>query len=198
MVNWPRGRVRRLSGSRLRAAGRAVVAVAVISAMTATTGAVAAGASIRNDQGPNSVAAFYRAPVPENPEPAGSIIRTEVIPADNQLPAGATAYRVLYHSQTITGADVIVSGMVVVPGGRPPRGGFPIVSWAHATTGVASECSPSVTGFSSIPSLTWMLDHHMVVAATDYQGLGGPATHPYLVGVSEAQNVLDAIAAGRR
>jgi hypothetical protein len=32
------------------------------------------------------------------------------------LPTGATAYRILYHSETDTGADVAVSGMVVLPG----------------------------------------------------------------------------------
>ena len=47
--------------------------------------------------------------------------------------------------------------MVVVPGGRPPAGGFPIVSWAHGTTGVASGCAPSVTGTSTLPYLAALL-----------------------------------------
>ncbi len=37
----------------------------------------------------------------------------------------------------------------------------------------------------------------MIVVATDYQGLGTPGIHPYLVGQSEAQGVLDAARAAR-
>ena len=37
----------------------------------------------------------------------------------------------------------------------------------------------------------------MIVAATDYQGLGTPGSSPYLVGHSEAQGVLDAARAAR-
>ena len=87
--------------------------------------------------------------------------------------------------------------MVVVPGGRPPAGGFPIVSWAHGTTGVASGCAPSVTGTSTIPDLAALLKDREIVAATDYRGLGAPGEHPYLVGTSEAEDVLDAARAAR-
>jgi pimeloyl-ACP methyl ester carboxylesterase len=141
--------------------------------------------------------AFYRIPSPLGPAPPGSIIRSSVIDAAGQLPAGATAYRVIYHSQSITGADIAVSGLVVVPGGTPPANGFPIVSWAHGTAGLADQCAPSLGGLSSISYLSSLLNHRMIVAATDYQGLGTPGNHPYLVGQSEAQGVLDAARAAR-
>src|SRR5262249_11779323 len=37
-----------------------------------------------------------------------------------------------------------------------------------------------------------------VVVATDYEGLGTPGTHPYLVGESEARGVLDIIRAAHQ
>jgi pimeloyl-ACP methyl ester carboxylesterase len=37
-----------------------------------------------------------------------------------------------------------------------------------------------------------------IVVATDYEGLGTPGTHTYLVGRSEGANVLDAIRAARQ
>jgi alpha-beta hydrolase superfamily lysophospholipase len=144
-----------------------------------------------------AIDAFYRVPSPLGAAPPGSIIRSAVLPADDQLPAGATAYRVLYHSQSTTGADIAVSGLVVVPGGAPPTGGFPIASWAHGTTGLADGCAPSLEGPASISYLTSLLDDRMIVVATDYQGLGTPGLHPYLVGQSEAQGVLDAARAAR-
>jgi len=42
-----------------------------------------------------------------------------------------------------------------------------------------------------------MLARGYVVVATDYEGLGDPGVHPYLVGVSEAYAVLDSVRAAR-
>ena len=157
----------------------------------------AAGAGAHGSGGPGSTAGFYRTPGPLPQAPPGAIVRSVVIPSAGLLPEGATAYRVLYHSQSIAGADIAVSGVVVVPGGTPPPGGFPIVAWAHGTTGLSDQCAPSLSGFASIPSLTTFLDRGMIVAATDYEGLGTPGIHPYLVGQSEAQSVLDSARAAR-
>ena len=141
--------------------------------------------------------AFYLAPRPLPPAPAGTVIRSQQLPAGGTLPAGARAYRVLFHSTSISGSDIAESGLVVVPGGSPPPGGFPIVSWAHGTTGVAGGCAPSLQGTSSLPDLRSLIRDRVIVAATDYEGLGGPGVHPYLVGLSEAQGVLDAARAAR-
>ena len=129
--------------------------------------------------------------------PAGTVIRSQAAAGGPTLPAGARAYRVLYHSTSASGGDLAESGVVVVPGGTPPAGGFPIVSWAHGTTGVASGCAPSVTGTSTLPYLAALLRNGDIVAATDYRGLGAPGQHPYLVGTSEAEDVLDAARAAR-
>ena len=42
-----------------------------------------------------------------------------------------------------------------------------------------------------------MLAHGYVVVATDYEGLGTPGVHAYLVGLSEARAVLDSVRAAR-
>lgn len=140
---------------------------------------------------------FYRAPSPLPVAPPGSVIRSQIIAPDDRLPGGASAYRVVYDSESAGGTEVAVSGMVVVPGGPPPPGGFPIVSWAHGTTGLAPSCAPSLEGPASIPYLAPLLDHRMIVVATDYPGLGTPGPDSYLVGKSEAQAVLDAARAAR-
>jgi pimeloyl-ACP methyl ester carboxylesterase len=146
---------------------------------------------------PPAAGSFYAVPAPLAPQPPGTVIRSDRIDPDLKLPAGASAYRVIYHSETVDGADVAVSGVVVVPGGRPPAGGFPIVSWAHGTTGLADQCAPSLEGLGSISYLIPLLDRRMIVVATDYQGLGAPGGSSYLVGQSEGQNVLDAARAAR-
>jgi pimeloyl-ACP methyl ester carboxylesterase len=97
---------------------------------------------------------------------------------------------------------------VSVPKGTPPKGGWPVVTFAHGTTGIAPQCAPSRdTGPGSgadgadlgiAPLLnTWIKDGYAVVR-TDYEGLGGPGVHPYLIGRSEGYGVLDIVRAARQ
>ncbi|MGA2836330.1 MAG: alpha/beta fold hydrolase [Acidimicrobiales bacterium] len=144
-----------------------------------------------------ALASFYRPPDPLPYAPAGSVIRTQQIPAGSGLPSGTRAYRILYHSTSGSGGDLAESGIAVVPGGTPPPGGFPVVSWAHGTTGVASGCAPSLEGTATLPDLAGLIHDRDIVVATDYRGLGAPGLHPYLVGDSEGEDVLDAARAAR-
>ncbi len=170
-----------------------------------TTGGVgtASGSGRSPDVGPtdgarlDGLAGFYAPPLTLGAAPPGSLVRSEVMDTGGSLPPGATAYRVVYDTTSLSGSLVAVSGVIVVPGGVPPRGGFPIVSWAHGTTGVAVSCAPSLSGLSGIPSLTALVEARMIVVATDYPGLGVAGPDPYLVGQSEAQSVLDIARAAR-
>jgi secretory lipase len=145
---------------------------------------------------------FYAAPDPLPDGPPGSVIWAEPVAA----PDGARAWRVLYHSRTVSDEDVAVSGLVIAPDREPPPGGFPVIAYAHGTTGLADTCAPSrraqplgtaddTTGELPVPPF-W--DAGYVVAATDYEGLGTPGPHPYLVGGSEGRGVLDSIRAARQ
>ena len=55
----------------------------------------------------------------------------------------ATNDTVLYTQVGVKGKLVPVSGIVSVPKGTPPKGGWPVVAYAHGTTGIASQCAPS-------------------------------------------------------
>ncbi|MBS0232478.1 MAG: alpha/beta fold hydrolase [Proteobacteria bacterium] len=137
---------------------------------------------------------FYQASPREIAGPPGSIIRTEPM-RDSWY--GAHTVRVLYRSTGLKGEPIAVSGAVIVPGGSPPPGGWPVVGWAHPTTGIVPHCAPTlaVFFFQQIPGLRMMLEHGFAIAATDYPGLGTPGPHPYLVGESEGRAVLDSIRA---
>jgi pimeloyl-ACP methyl ester carboxylesterase len=114
------------------------------------------------------------------------------------VPAGATVWRILYHSTTIYGADVAESGYVIAPAAPAPAGGYPVIAWAHGTSGFAAACGPSlfadlIGGPYLLPALARYLAAGYVVSAADYQGLGVPdGVHPYLLGASEGRSVLDA------
>ncbi len=159
--------------------------------------------TVTDDVGATGIPAFYTPPDPLPAGAPGALIRTEKVVDVPGVPAGATVWRVLFHSRSIYGQDIAESGYVVVPGTAPPPGGFPILSWAHGTTGFAGICAPSLftsqggVGPYLVPGLRDYLDAGFVVAATDYQGLGTPGIHPYLLGDSEGRSVLDAARAAR-
>jgi acetyl esterase/lipase len=141
--------------------------------------------------------AFYDATAAEIENgPPGSVIREEPMRA---TPPGGIAHRVLYRSTSPEGKKIAVSGVVITPPGEPPQGGWPVVAWAHPTTGIVPRCAPSLAIFvyQQIAGSRPLTEKGYVIAATDYPGLGTPGPHPYLVGVSEARAVIDSVRAAR-
>jgi pimeloyl-ACP methyl ester carboxylesterase len=124
----------------------------------------------------------------------GQIIASEELAS----PTGTRAWFVVYASTGLDGEPVPVSGIVLAPSAAAPEGGFPVVAWAHATTGIADQCAPSKEGLDGIPlEVRGLVEQGYVVTATDYEGLGTTGIHPYIVGKSEGRSVLDSILAAQ-
>jgi len=87
-----------------------------------------------------------------------------------------------------------VSGFFALPAGDAPAGGWPLIAWAHGTVGLADRCAPSANAEADAlaQALTAI---GFAVVATDFEGLGTPGIHPYIVGPSEGYGVLDSIRA---
>ena len=151
---------------------------------------------------------FYSEPdIPAN-SPLGNVLRVEYIRAYTRAqvadaagialsPYGAALYRVLYLSQTPASTPQVVSGLMIVPDGTAPAGGFPVIAYGHGTTGMADSTAPSRTTLGVADLLSWVARGYMI-SATDYAGLGMPGLHPYLVGEVAAYSVLDAARAALR
>jgi predicted esterase len=135
-------------------------------------------------------------PLPEGEH--GTLLRYQ--PIEGYDVEGATAWRVMYLSESVPGDPIAVTGSVLVPTGDAPSGGRKLVTIAHGTTGIADECAPSRNPTSSELTLAAgsFAASGYVVAMTDYEGLGTPGRHPYLVGESEGRSVLDAAAAAQQ
>ncbi len=145
------------------------------------------------------ISGFYTPPSNLPNEPAGTLIRYQKVTGVPQVPAGATAYRIMFISRTIYNKEIPESGYAIIPTTKAPAGGYTVLSWAHGTTGVAQICAPSLFGGPLMPGLSNFLADNFLIAATDYEGLGTSVTiHPYLVGQSEGQGVLDAAKAVRQ
>lgn len=119
-------------------------------------------------------------------------------------PAGTKGWRILYGSQSVGGDPIAVSGLLFVPDPppAPARRPMPVLALAHGTTGLGDKCAPSRVVAGGGPSEANSLppevlkDH--VVVATDYEGLGTPGVHPYVVGLSSARSILDSIRVAQR
>jgi pimeloyl-ACP methyl ester carboxylesterase len=114
-------------------------------------------------------------------------------------PAGSKQYQLLYSSRSTEGAPIAVSGFAFIPAGTPPSDGWPVLSYAHGTVGIADKCAPSQKiGLVEQAIATLFNAQGIAVVATDYEGLGTPNRHPYLVGESEGRGVLDIVSAARQ
>jgi alpha-beta hydrolase superfamily lysophospholipase len=185
------GRTTRMTGSR-------VVPIALVLGLVAMAGC-SGSADRRVVEGEiesRTEGTFYEPPSPLAAGQPGALIRSEDLFG---APDGSRAWRILYHSTDVTGADIAVSGVVLAPDGDAGRGDRPIVSWGHPTTGAAERCAPSlgVDPFILIEGLHELLSAGYVVVATDYSGMGAPGPDSYLIGTTEGRNVLDAARAAR-
>ncbi|WP_198169760.1 alpha/beta fold hydrolase [Agromyces laixinhei] len=137
---------------------------------------------------------FYTIPTPMPEGEPGALVRSEPLPS---APDGVDAWRVLYHSTDLDGADILVSGVVAAPDAAAPDGGRTVVSWGHPTTGTRERCAPSVgiDPFDLIEGMGELIDRGYIVAATDYSGMGAAGPDSFLVGLTEGRNVLDAVRA---
>lgn len=100
----------------------------------------------------------------------------------------AERYIISYRSRGVHSEPIVASGYVLLPKGKAPKGGWPVLAWAHGTTGVADTCAPSgdyadgpVHIYQQIAAkaLNAWLARGYAVVAPDYQGLGTPGGYQY-------------------
>jgi len=139
--------------------------------------------------------AFYDTPSLAASKP-GDLLRHEAF-SGYALPHGATAVRVLYHSLSSDGRDVATSGVVLIPAGQPPAVGWPVIAWAHGTSGVARMCAPSLEKDMAYgeEGLMPMVRAGFAVVATDYHGLGTAGPHEYISKAAQALDVIYSVSA---
>ncbi|MGW4480766.1 lipase family protein [Rhodococcus triatomae] len=131
--------------------------------------------------------------------PPGSVVEVGPLDPAAMLPGAADGYRVVYRTTDHHGAGRLSSGAVYVPPGPVPDRGWPVVSYAHGTIGLADGCEPSTVGGLAEEGAymdRWLRRGYAVVA-TDYAGLGTPGELAYLDGVAAGHGVVDMVRAGR-
>ena len=162
---------------------------------------------------------FYQVGATDLTGEHGDVIRVRTMSGPAVLESAAACELVIYQSTRVSdGAPIGVSGIIAMPKGNPPAGGWSVVSWSHGTVGVADRGAPSLDSeeladiddpteppmtvhrkINAAPHrlLNEFLNRGWVVVMTDYEGLGTRGPHPYLFGTSEARGVLDIVRAAR-
>jgi pimeloyl-ACP methyl ester carboxylesterase len=171
---------------------------ALVVILIAAVCAAPAAAKVR--QGPAGVR-FYTPPSPLPSGGHGALIWERGLTGPGTLEGAGANRLLLYRSVASDGTPIAVSAALEIPKGKAPKGGWPIVTWAHGTTGIADSCAPTRSAVGQAydhPLMQRWLRSGYAVVRTDYQGLGTPGTHEYLIGTSEGRSVLDAVLAARR
>jgi len=126
----------------------------------------------------------------------GTLISAEPVAP---LAPNSRAWKVLYVSESLAGEPIEVSGIIAIPDGPAPADGYDVISWGHGGTGIGDNCAtsnPEFTGPVAFPLIApAVLEANYVFAMTDYEGLGTPGTHPFLVGESQGRGMLDIVPA---
>ena len=149
----------------------------------------ATGAPIWSSEGD-----FYTPPEPLPSGRPGDLIRVQQVTDAGR--DDVDTYRVMYHTRSKDGADIAATGLIFVPRGDAPEGGWPIVASLHGTDGMISSCAPS-RDTSVVPLSRPERDY--VVAAPDYTGLGPTGQiHPYISGIPEGRSTIDLVRAVHR
>ena len=117
------------------------------------------------------------------------------------LPAAGDAYLIDYPSTSVKGRPITLTGSLLLPKRKAPADGYPLAVWNHMTTGGADACAPSRArrGGTALTDMTsgdrvveGLLQKGFAVVRPDYEGIGSPGPHPYLIGSSLARSVIDA------
>jgi len=139
---------------------------------------------------------------PAGPAAAASIPGTVLSSTTATLPPEltplATGKRITYVTTDVNGNLITATGLIMTPKtGKANR----VSAWSHGTTGLADQCTPSVNQNVFWPearvAIAKLLGKGFTVAAPDYPGLGTSQAHPYLIGLSEARSIIDAVKAAR-
>ncbi|WP_017616574.1 lipase family protein [Nocardiopsis salina] len=147
---------------------------------------------------------FYVPPEPLPDGEPGDVIRAEPYePKVDPLGIGtfpAESWRVMYLSTDALGEPMAVTGTVMVPEADwEGEGERPLVSYAIGTHGLGSHCAPSVGLEQGLDYeaafMKEVVDDGNALVVPDYEGLGTPDDHTYMVGSSQGAAVLDALRA---
>ncbi|KAI4166914.1 MAG: hypothetical protein LQ343_007651 [Gyalolechia ehrenbergii] len=159
--------------------------------------------------GPVASDDFFDVPPDSAGAAPGTLLKLEVDANTTAytLPPNTAISRILFQSESINGSKVPVSAYILwpyIPRSQPD--GFPVIAWAHGSSGASGNCAPSqyrnlLYQFATVFELAIQ---GYIVVAPDYVGLGVAKdakgrllVHPYLGSPSHANDLFYSVQAAR-
>ena len=152
---------------------------------------------------------FYTVPPNASLVPVGGIIKVQVDANTSAytLPPNTALSRIMYQTETLNGSKIPASAYVLWPYlPRMQRDGYPVIGWAHGTSGGFGNCAPSHVKdlwYQSEAPYNLALEGYVVVAP-DYAGLGVNKdvegrliVHPYTAFPAHANDLINAVHAAQ-
>ncbi|MBM7368229.1 alpha/beta hydrolase family protein [Gordonia hydrophobica] len=127
----------------------------------------------------------------------GTLLAKVPLAASVTLPNAGSAYRILYATTDIHGRPAVSTGAIFLPKRPAPKAGHKVIAWAHGTTGLGDDCTPSALPRSDRDTAYlghWLAQGYAIVA-TDYAGLGTPGLMSYLSSRVQAHSIVDSVKA---
>ena len=155
---------------------------------------------------------FYNVPENASASQPGDVLRVEqhTNTTNFTLPPNLALSRFLYQTEDFNGSSIPASGFVLWPWAArnfPEVSGYPIVAWAHGTSGISPECAPSHIRnlwYQYSAPFTLALQGYVVIGV-DYAGLGvgstgvgQPITHQWGANPAGANDVFYAVEAAQK
>jgi pimeloyl-ACP methyl ester carboxylesterase len=173
------------------------------------------GSSWEMDQHASRDFSFYETPSNFSSKlPPGSLLTVEPVTdlSEYSIPSGLSMSRIIYTTNDLNGTTLPASAYILWPYApletpEQQKQGYPMVAWAHGTSGVLRGCAPSnyrnLQYHFMAPFLLAL--QGMAVVAPDYAGLGirtlpngQEIGHPWLTGPAQANDLSNAIIAARK
>ncbi|KAL8955243.1 MAG: hypothetical protein Q9183_006730, partial [Haloplaca sp. 2 TL-2023] len=152
---------------------------------------------------------FYRVPSNASDAPPGALLKLQISANTSAytLPPNTALSRILYQSRTLNGTAVPASAFILWPyTPRVEHDGYPVVGWAHGTSGEFGNCAPSHIRnlwYQFTAPYTLALQGYVVVAP-DYAGLGvnrningEEIRHEYLANPAHANDMFYSVQAAQ-
>ncbi len=152
---------------------------------------------------------FYHVPTYASNAPAGTLLKVQqdANTSAYTLPPNTALSRIMFLTRTFNGSTVPASAYVLWPfAPRIRPDGYPVVGWAHGTSGLVGECAPShykTLAYQFAAPYELVLQGYVAVAP-DYAGLGvyndafaHPVVHQYGASRAQANDVFYAVQAAQ-
>ncbi|MCJ1345829.1 hypothetical protein MMC31_004038 [Peltigera leucophlebia] len=154
---------------------------------------------------------FYHVPPGAAGAPAGALLKLQrnANTSAYTVPPNTAISRFMFQTKTLNGSTVPGSAYILwpfMPRNQPNGGGYPVIGWAHGTSGGFGNCAPSHIRnlwYQFTTPYTLVLQGYVVVAP-DYAGLGvdkdskhRAILHQYLANPSHANDIFYSVQAAQ-